>query len=199
MKEHASREHGERDRMLTKSSPGSFGSPPDHVQAEPHEDAEAQTNERGDFHDCRDEHLPDSAVRSSRYREGPDLLEGWGGPAISRDKMSSFTGQPSIKGRNESIRMMLLCAIHFGITFTWYGFTMAILDRLAYSELLRGAPATTALETCPLLADQTVLRWVMITSEERQWKLLGPLPHRPPGYIGCQRTILLTASPGESR
>ncbi|KAL2290933.1 hypothetical protein FJTKL_14855 [Diaporthe vaccinii] len=33
--------------------------------------------------------------------------------------MSSFTGQPGIKGRNESIRMMLLCAIHFGITFTW--------------------------------------------------------------------------------
>lgn len=34
-------------------------------------------------------------------------------------KMSSWSGQPDIKGRNESVRMMLLCAVHFGITFTW--------------------------------------------------------------------------------
>lgn len=34
-------------------------------------------------------------------------------------RMASWAGQPDIKGRNETIRMMLLCAVHFGITFTW--------------------------------------------------------------------------------
>lgn len=34
-------------------------------------------------------------------------------------KMASWSGQPDIKGRTEWVRMMLLCAVHFGITFTW--------------------------------------------------------------------------------
>lgn len=34
-------------------------------------------------------------------------------------RMASWAGQPDIKGRNETVRMMLLCAVHFGITFTW--------------------------------------------------------------------------------
>lgn len=34
-------------------------------------------------------------------------------------EMASWSGQPDIKGRTEWIRMMLLCAVHFGITFTW--------------------------------------------------------------------------------
>lgn len=33
--------------------------------------------------------------------------------------MASWSGQPEIKGRTEWVRMMLLCAVHFGITFTW--------------------------------------------------------------------------------
>ncbi|KAF3764932.1 MFS general substrate transporter [Cryphonectria parasitica EP155] len=33
--------------------------------------------------------------------------------------VSSWSGQPEIKGRTEWVRMMLLCAVHFGITFTW--------------------------------------------------------------------------------
>lgn len=136
-KEDAAREHGARNKTLTKSSPGSCDSPSDHSLAEHHEYPE-ETNQREAFHEHRDERPPNSAVRSSRYRERPELLEGWGGPAISRDRMSSFTGQPSIKGRNESIRMMLLCAIHFGITFTWYGFPMDILPFLHTSRYSMG-------------------------------------------------------------
>lgn len=34
-------------------------------------------------------------------------------------KMASWSGQPDIKGRTEWVRMVLLCAVHFGITFTW--------------------------------------------------------------------------------
>lgn len=33
-------------------------------------------------------------------------------PGHMRESMSSFTGRPGIKGRNETIRMMLLCAVH---------------------------------------------------------------------------------------
>lgn len=106
--------------MLTKSFTVSCYNPHDHTLAEHHDYAE-EIGQRGAFPEHRDRSSPDSADRSSRYTDGPELLKGWGGPALSRDKMSSFTGQPSIKGRNESIRMMLLCAIHFGITFTWYG------------------------------------------------------------------------------
>lgn len=40
-------------------------------------------------------------------------------PGYMRESMSSFTGRPGIKGRNETIRMIMLCAVHFGITFTW--------------------------------------------------------------------------------
>lgn len=42
-----------------------------------------------------------------------------GPPDHMRESMSSFTGRPGIKGRNETIRMTLLCAIYFGVTFTW--------------------------------------------------------------------------------
>lgn len=34
-------------------------------------------------------------------------------------EMASWSGQPEIKGRTEWVRMVLLCAVHFGITFTW--------------------------------------------------------------------------------
>lgn len=40
-------------------------------------------------------------------------------PGHMRESMSSFTGRPGIKGRNETIRMTMLCAVYFGITFTW--------------------------------------------------------------------------------
>lgn len=33
-------------------------------------------------------------------------------PGHMRESMSSFTGRPGIKGRNETIRMTLLCAVH---------------------------------------------------------------------------------------
>lgn len=39
----------------------------------------------------------------------------------TRRMASSWSGQPSIKGRTEWVRMMLLCAVHLGITFTWVG------------------------------------------------------------------------------
>lgn len=106
--------------MLTKSLPASCDNTHDHALAEHHEYA-VEIGQRSTFPEHQDGTPTNGAERSRRYTEGPELLEGRGGPALSRDKMSSFTGQPSIKGRNESIRMMLLCAIHFGITFTWYG------------------------------------------------------------------------------
>lgn len=34
-------------------------------------------------------------------------------------RMASWAGQPDIRGRNETIRMMSLCAVHLGISFTW--------------------------------------------------------------------------------
>lgn len=46
-------------------------------------------------------------------------------------RMASWAGQPDIKGRNETIRMMLLCAVHFGITFTW-GVEMTCETSLLY-------------------------------------------------------------------
>lgn len=49
--------------------------------------------------------------------EGCRLLDEFDG--YSRDIMASWSGQPNIKGRTEWVRMMLLCAVHFGITFTW--------------------------------------------------------------------------------
>lgn len=128
--------------MLTKSLPASCDNSHDHALAEHHEHAE-EIGQRSVFPEHRDGTLPDSAVRSSRYIEGPELLEGRGGPALSRDRMSSFTGQPSIKGRNESIRMMLLCAIHFGITFTWYGLpveNLSILHAPRYWSTATTAP-----------------------------------------------------------
>lgn len=49
--------------------------------------------------------------------EGEDC--GLLGEVSHRYKMASWSGQPDIKGRTEWVRMMLLCAVHFGITFTW--------------------------------------------------------------------------------
>lgn len=114
--------------MLTKSFPASRDNPlDDHARAEHHEHAgDDDHHQRAAFSKHRDGTPPDSEDSSSRYTERPELLERWSAPALGRDQMSSFTGQPSIKGRNESIRMMLLCAIHFGITFTWYGFLVVI-------------------------------------------------------------------------
>ena len=110
--------------MLTKKFPASRDHPRDHARAEQHEHADNEDDQRGAFPGHRQGTPLDSEDSSRRHTERHELLEGWGAPALSRDQMSSFTGQPGIKGRNESIRMMLLCAIHFGITFTWYGFPM---------------------------------------------------------------------------
>lgn len=119
--------NGPRNVALTKSFPASRDNPHDHARAEHHEHAgDDDDDQRAAFSKHRDGTLSDSEDSSSRYTERPELLERWSAPALGRDQMSSFTGQPSIKGRNESIRMMLLCAIHFGITFTWYGFLVVI-------------------------------------------------------------------------
>lgn len=48
-----------------------------------------------------------------------DCEEGSGLLGDTRTMASSWSGQPSIKGRAEWVRMMLLCAVHLGITFTW--------------------------------------------------------------------------------
>ncbi|KAJ4394536.1 hypothetical protein N0V93_003755 [Gnomoniopsis smithogilvyi] len=48
-----------------------------------------------------------------------DCEEGEGLLGDTRSMASSWSGQPSIKGRSEWVRMMLLCAVHLGITFTW--------------------------------------------------------------------------------
>lgn len=113
--------------MLTKSFPDSRDSPHDHARAE-HRGHADDDDKPAAFSKHIHETPPDSGDSSRRYTEGPQSLERWGAPALGRDQMSSFTGQPSIKGRNESIRMMLLCAIHFGITFTWYGFLVVTLS-----------------------------------------------------------------------
>ncbi|KAK7741583.1 hypothetical protein SLS63_001140 [Diaporthe eres] len=117
-KEKSPRGSGPRDGVLTKSFPASRDTPYDHARAERDEYADNEHAQRAAFPKHREDTQPDSEDSSSRYTERPELLEGWSAPALGRDQMSSFTGQPSIKGRNESIRMMLLCAIHFGITFT---------------------------------------------------------------------------------
>ncbi|KAJ4421402.1 hypothetical protein N0V82_003783 [Gnomoniopsis sp. IMI 355080] len=52
--------------------------------------------------------------------EGDDECEEGGGLlGDTRNMASSWSGQPAIKGRTEWVRMMLLCAVHLGITFTW--------------------------------------------------------------------------------
>lgn len=110
--------------MLTKAFPASRDNAHDHdrARAEHREYADDNDDQRGAAPKYRDRNPPESEDSSSQYGEGHRVLEGWSAPALGRDQMSSFTGQPRIKGRNESIRMMLLCCIHFGITFTWYGF-----------------------------------------------------------------------------
>ncbi|KAG6363037.1 hypothetical protein INS49_008132 [Diaporthe citri] len=118
-KEKPTRDSGQRDGVLTKSFPARRDTPYDRARAEHHEYADLEDDQRAAFPKHQEDTLPDSGDSSHRYTERPELLEGWSAPALGRDQMSSFTGQPSIKGRNESIRMMLLCAIHFGITFTW--------------------------------------------------------------------------------
>lgn len=118
-----------RNGMLTRSSPASRDDSHHHARAEHYEFAdEDEDDRRGGFRKQRQETPPGNEHSSRRLTEGPILLEGWDSPALGREQMSSFTGQPGIKGRNESIRMMLLCFIHFGITFTWYCFPMAIFS-----------------------------------------------------------------------
>lgn len=51
--------------------------------------------------------------------EGDAECEGSGLLGDTRTMASSWSGQPSIKGRTEWVRMMLLCVVHLGITFTW--------------------------------------------------------------------------------
>lgn len=127
-KDRSAGDSGPRNVVLTKSLPASLENLHDnHARAEHHEHAgDDDDHQRAAFFKHRDGTPPDGEDSSSRYTERPGLLERWSAPALGRDQMSSFTGQPSIKGRNESIRMMLLCAIHFGITFTWYGFLVVI-------------------------------------------------------------------------
>ncbi|KAL1868694.1 hypothetical protein Daus18300_005828 [Diaporthe australafricana] len=122
-KDRAARDDGLRNSVLTKSFPVDRDNLHGHARAEHHEHAHEydadEDGQQGASSKQQEDTLPDSEDSSRRLIEVSDLLEGWAAPALGRDKMSSFTGQPSIKGRNESIRMMLLCAIHFGITFTW--------------------------------------------------------------------------------
>lgn len=125
-KDRSAGDSGPRNVVLTKSLPASLENLHDHARAEHREHVGDDDHQRVAFSKHRDATPPDGEDSSSRYIERPDLLERWSAPALGRDQMSSFTGQPSIKGRSESIRMMLLCAIHFGITFTWYGFLVVI-------------------------------------------------------------------------
>lgn len=66
---------------------------------------------------------PDQASSSCPNPRGDDDTSDWEqGREDSVEPtctMASWAGQPDIKGRNETVRMMLLCAVHFGITFTW--------------------------------------------------------------------------------
>lgn len=133
-KERRARDYELGTGVLTKNSLESRDTPHNDARAEHREYADDRTA----FPKHRQETALDSEDSSSRYAEGPELLEGWSAPALERDQMSSFTGQPSIRGRNESIRMMLLCAIHFGITFTWYGFPVIILSVLHAPRYLMG-------------------------------------------------------------
>lgn len=122
--------------MLTKAFPASRDNAHDHARAEHREYAGDNDDQPGAVPKYRDRNPSESEDSSSQYGEGHRVLEGWSAPALGRDQMSSFAGQPSIKGRNESIRMMLLCFIHFGITFTWYDFSCLCLP----SCMLRGIP-----------------------------------------------------------
>lgn len=72
--------------------------------------------------------------------EGDDECEEGGGLLGDTRKMaSSWSGQPSIKGRTEWVRMMLLCAVHLGITFTWVRMTFFTpLDHIANNFELSG-------------------------------------------------------------
>ncbi|KAI3400474.1 hypothetical protein diail_3095 [Diaporthe ilicicola] len=120
-KDRNTRDDGPGNSALTKSHPADRDNPdnPDnHARAEHHEDAD-EDDQRGAYSNNQEQTPSDIADGSGQFAEITDVLEGSGAPLLSRDKMSSFTGQPGIRGKNESIRMMLLCAIHFGITFTW--------------------------------------------------------------------------------
>jgi hypothetical protein len=122
-KETAAGDDDPKNGMLTESSPVSCDKTHGHDRARVEHHEHTQDGQRSHPNEHRDGTTPERADSPGRYTQGPELLEGWVGPALGRDNnMSTFTGQPGIKGRSESIRMMLLCAIHFGITFTWYGF-----------------------------------------------------------------------------
>lgn len=58
-------------------------------------------------------HIQPGAYEAYNSQEGEDSC------VENTVRMASWAGQPDIKGRNETVRMMLLCAVHFGITFTW--------------------------------------------------------------------------------
>lgn len=68
-----------------------------------------------DGYGCR-KHEDGSA---SEGEEDCGLLHGGRARRPRYYEMASWSGQPDIKGRTEWVRMMLLCAVHFGITFTW--------------------------------------------------------------------------------
>lgn len=61
------------------------------------------------------------SCHTGREEEQEDSDQEQGGETFVEHsrRMASWAGQPAIKGRNEIIRMMLLCAVHFGISFTW--------------------------------------------------------------------------------
>lgn len=65
------------------------------------------------------ERFPCNFGRGEDEANGNDPEEGDEVFVEHSHRMASWAGQPDIKGRNETVRMMLLCAVHFGITFTW--------------------------------------------------------------------------------
>lgn len=83
-------------------------------EAEGADSATSYTEEGVDNDDNGNDSNSDSDVRNR-------ACEGFGLPRREdfSAMASSWSGQPSVKGRTEWVRMMLLCAVHLGITFTW--------------------------------------------------------------------------------
>lgn len=64
---------------------------------------------------------------------------------------ASFTGQPSVKGRSETLRMILLTLNSIGITFTWgveMTCTCKIIRRDTRMQGLHANGKQTARRTC---------------------------------------------------
>lgn len=83
-----------------------------------YESGSSWEEEVGDSATCYTEEGDDECLEEEEQEEEE---EGVGLLGDTRRMASSWSGQPSIKGRTEWVRMMLLCAVHLGITFTWVG------------------------------------------------------------------------------